>query len=158
MVVAAFSRFREFRADAGGARLAGRESMVQALQALQRNTQIEDEAPPAIAAFRIYNGQGIARFFASHPPLEERIERLRSAALMIEVVLDAALAGAGDHDDLFDTRSHGLLDDVLDDRLIEEREHLLWDSLGGGKEAGAEAGGEYDSFADLQGDALAPFG
>jgi heat shock protein HtpX len=80
MVVAAFSRYREFRADAGGARLAGRESMIGALQALQRNTQIEDQAPAAIAAFRIYNGQGIARFFASHPPLEQRIERLRAAA------------------------------------------------------------------------------
>lgn len=81
MVVAAFSRYREFRADAGGASLAGRESMIQALQALQRNTQIEqDEAPASIAAFRIYNGQGIARFFASHPPLEERISRLRAAA------------------------------------------------------------------------------
>ncbi len=79
MVVAAFSRYREFRADAGGAKLAGRESMIDALQALQRNAQVEDHAPASIAAFRIYNGQGIARFFASHPPLEERISRLRAA-------------------------------------------------------------------------------
>ncbi|HEV7731025.1 MAG TPA: protease HtpX [Candidatus Binatia bacterium] len=78
MVVAAFSRYREFRADAGGAKLAGRESMIDALQALQRNAQVPDQAPASIAAFRIYNGQGIGRFFASHPPLEERISRLRA--------------------------------------------------------------------------------
>lgn len=76
MVIAAFSRWREFRADAGGARLAGRQSMIGALQALQRNAERVEPAPAAIAAFRISNPGGIGRFFASHPSLESRIARL----------------------------------------------------------------------------------
>jgi heat shock protein HtpX len=77
MVVAAFSRWREFRADAGGARLAGRQSMIQALQALQRTADHVEPAPESIAAFRISNPAGMARFFMSHPPLEDRIARLQ---------------------------------------------------------------------------------
>jgi heat shock protein HtpX len=79
MVVAWFSRWREFRADAGGARLAGRGSMVGALQAQQRTYGLVDEshAQPALAALKI-NGRpaGFARLFSTHPPLGERIERL----------------------------------------------------------------------------------
>jgi len=76
LVIAAFSRWREFRADAGGARLAGRQNMIGALQALQRTVEGVEHAPPAIAAFRISNPGGFGRMFASHPPLEERIARL----------------------------------------------------------------------------------
>lgn len=76
MLVAAFSRWREFRADAGGARLAGRQNMIGALQALQRTVEGVEPAPSAIAAFRISNPGGMGRMFASHPSLEERIERL----------------------------------------------------------------------------------
>jgi heat shock protein HtpX len=81
IVVSAFSRWREFRADAGGARLAGRENMISALQALQRTTELVDTRQQALATLKIAGRRsGLALLFASHPPLEERIERLRSAA------------------------------------------------------------------------------
>jgi heat shock protein HtpX len=82
LVVAAFSRFREFRADAGGARLAGRENMVRALQALQRTFEIQDPQPrEAVAALKISgHPKGIFRLFSTHPPLSERIARLESRA------------------------------------------------------------------------------
>lgn len=82
LVIAAFSRYREFRADAGGAQLAGREPMISALQTLRALSEIRDSKAdnPAIAAFKISHPgkKGFLRFFASHPPLEERIEKLRS--------------------------------------------------------------------------------
>ena len=82
MVVFWFSRWREFRADAGGARLAGRQNMIDALRALQRLNdpqlvQAESQAHPAFQALKISGpAGGFARLFASHPPLEERIARL----------------------------------------------------------------------------------
>lgn len=80
MVVAKFSRYREFRADAGGAKLAGRNKMTAALQKLQASyglVQAEENA--SIAAFKISNKQsGFAALFSTHPPLEERIARLQS--------------------------------------------------------------------------------
>ncbi len=81
MVVMAFSRWREFRADAGGAHLAGRESMIRALEALKRDheTVAQGRAAPALATMQISGRDGMLRFFMSHPPLELRIERLRSA-------------------------------------------------------------------------------
>ena len=82
LIVMAFSRHREFRADAGGARLAGREKMVQALQALQRNHPA-DLPSKQLAAFGIAGDQAgsmFARLMMSHPPLEERIAALRKAA------------------------------------------------------------------------------
>lgn len=82
MVVAWFSRWREFRADAGGARLAGRGAMVGALQALQRNYEVEDpRVQPAFQNLKISgHPKGWRKLFASHPPLPERIERLQSFA------------------------------------------------------------------------------
>jgi heat shock protein HtpX len=79
MIVMWFSRQREFRADAGGARLAGRESMVGALQRLAAASG--QPLPGQLQAFGIQSGQisGWRRMFMSHPPLAERIERLRSA-------------------------------------------------------------------------------
>src|SRR5690606_29254381 len=81
-IVMAFSRYREFRADAGGAKLAGRENMIRALQALRRSQQQPGEAmPEAMRAFGI-NGRkagGLKRLFMSHPPLEERIAALQAA-------------------------------------------------------------------------------
>ncbi|MGK5083859.1 protease HtpX [Bdellovibrionota bacterium FG-1] len=80
MVVAAFSRWREFRADAGGARLAGRENMIRALEKLRQTYELVDTgAQPAVQSLKIAGkGTGLMRFFASHPPLEQRIERLQS--------------------------------------------------------------------------------
>lgn len=78
MIVAWFSRLREYRADAGGARLAGRENMVQALQALQRAYELNDpSAQPALQAMKISGGKSFLQLFSSHPPLDERIARLR---------------------------------------------------------------------------------
>lgn len=81
MVIAWFSRYREFRADAGGARLAGRDSMIRALEALRRNFEmIDPAAQPAVQSLKISGRPtGILRFFSTHPPLEERIARLQSA-------------------------------------------------------------------------------
>ena len=76
MLVMWFSRYREFRADAGGANLAGRQKMISALQALQRSHE-PSQLPGELAAFGI-NGGGVQRLFMSHPPLEERIEALKS--------------------------------------------------------------------------------
>ncbi|MEI6706643.1 MAG: protease HtpX [Methylococcales bacterium] len=77
MLVMWFSRYREFKADAGGANLAGRQKMISALRALQRT----QEAPPlsgSLAAFGISGGGGMMRLFMSHPPLEERITALQN--------------------------------------------------------------------------------
>lgn len=81
MVVAWFSRQREFRADAGGARLAGREAMIRALQRLQRTFEdVDPSEQPALQALKISSRPGgIMRFFSTHPPLEERIARLENA-------------------------------------------------------------------------------
>ncbi len=77
MLVMWFSRRREFRADAGGAKLAGRDKMIAALRALQRAHE-PTALPAQLAAFGI-NGGGISRLFMSHPPLEERIAALENA-------------------------------------------------------------------------------
>ncbi|ALP52588.1 heat-shock protein HtpX [Candidatus Tenderia electrophaga] len=77
-IVLWFSRQREFRADSGGARLAGREKMIAALERLKQG-QAEVELPDQLAAFGINGGvrQGIKKLFMSHPPLDERIQALR---------------------------------------------------------------------------------
>lgn len=81
MVVMWFSRWREFRADAGGARLAGQQKMIGALQALQRAHEPQD-LPGEFAAFGISGRPtgGFAELFLSHPPLEKRIAALRAQA------------------------------------------------------------------------------
>ncbi len=79
VIVFWFSRQREFRADAGAARLAGREKMIAALQQLQRSVG-QPHLPDQMAAFGISGGKGsgLRRLFMTHPPLEERIEALRN--------------------------------------------------------------------------------
>jgi len=81
MIVMWFSRRREFRADAGGASLAGRGKMIGALQALQRQHEPHD-LPGEFAAFGISGGLGggIKKLFMSHPPLEVRIAALQSSS------------------------------------------------------------------------------
>ena len=80
MIVMWFSRHREFRADSGGASLAGRGKMIGALQALQRAHEPAD-LPGELAAFGISGGlgAGVKKLFMSHPPLEERIAALRAS-------------------------------------------------------------------------------
>ena len=81
MIVAAFSRWREFRADAAGARFAGRGAMISALQRLKGNHG-ENTLPSTIAAFGISGPltDGFRRLFMSHPPLDERISALQNVA------------------------------------------------------------------------------
>lgn len=81
LVVAKFSRSREFRADAGGARLAGSQSMVAALSALARVYYPQNsESQPALATLKISGKSGgFLKLFSTHPDLEERIERLVGA-------------------------------------------------------------------------------
>ncbi len=79
IIVMAFSRWREFRADRGGAHLAGIPNMIAALEALKRAH--EPLPSQQFAAFGITSGpvsRGIQRLFMSHPPLDERIDALRA--------------------------------------------------------------------------------
>ncbi len=78
IIVAAFSRYREYRADAGGAHLASRRKMISALESLQK-TYGQSDMPKEMAAFGISGtlGQGLKKLFASHPPLEQRIAALK---------------------------------------------------------------------------------
>lgn len=78
LVIAWFSRYREFRADAGGSSLAGKGKMVSALKCLQAVHETPDlkVEQPAFQAFKISNKKGILHLFSSHPPLEMRIQRL----------------------------------------------------------------------------------
>ena len=79
IIVMWFSRQREFRADAGGAQLAGRQKMINALQRLQASVG-QPHLPDQLAAFGISGsiGQGLQRLFMSHPPLSERIAVLQA--------------------------------------------------------------------------------
>jgi heat shock protein HtpX len=79
LVVAAFSRHREFRADAGGASLAGRGAMVGALKRLVATQERVDVSQPTLASFKIAGGRGILQLWATHPPLERRIAALQQA-------------------------------------------------------------------------------
>jgi len=78
VLVNAYSRRREFRADRGGATLAGAASMIGALESLKRG--LHEPLPPTMQAFGINTGTGsaFARLFMSHPPLDARIAALRA--------------------------------------------------------------------------------
>ncbi|KHL55018.1 protease HtpX [Xanthomonas cannabis] len=80
MIAMWFSRRREFRADAGGAHLAGRSKMIAALERLSLNHG-QNTLPSQVQAFGISGGvgDGLRRLFLSHPPLTERIAALRAA-------------------------------------------------------------------------------
>jgi heat shock protein HtpX len=78
IVVAAFSRWREFRADHGGATLAGTPKMIAALERLRRNAEMVDTSHEALATLKIAGAPSrFMALLASHPPLEERIARLQ---------------------------------------------------------------------------------
>ena len=83
MIVMYFSRWREFRADAGGANLAGKQKMLAALERLASH-QAQSSLPTQIAAFGITGNiaDGIKRLFMSHPPLAERIASLKNSSSM----------------------------------------------------------------------------
>lgn len=75
IIVAWFSRAREFRADAGGASLAGRGNMISALRRLQSTQQLVDNSRPELATLKI-SGRRAMMLFSTHPPLETRIRAL----------------------------------------------------------------------------------
>ncbi len=81
-IVAWFSRYREFKADAGGAELAGRRKMIAALERLKGRQPVPGELPEQMSAFGIAPGfgGGLKRLFMTHPPLDERIAALRAQA------------------------------------------------------------------------------
>jgi heat shock protein HtpX len=79
IIVAWFSRRREFRADAGGAALESPLSMAGALNRLRAMRDAPSQLPPGLAAFGI-RGEGLNKLMATHPPLEERIARLQASA------------------------------------------------------------------------------
>jgi len=76
LIVAWFSRQREFRADYGGATLAGRERMIGALRRLAANHELVDTRHEALATLKINGGRKWMAFFATHPPPEARIAAL----------------------------------------------------------------------------------
>ncbi len=82
MIVMSFSRYREFRADEAGAKLAGRQAMINALRALQREHEVPDQMPAEMTAMAITTGRregfSLAALMLSHPPLEKRIAALQN--------------------------------------------------------------------------------
>jgi heat shock protein HtpX len=82
MVVAWFSRAREFRADAGAASLSSRQNMIAALQRLQVNQQLVDNSQPQLATMKINGSRsGFMALMSTHPPLEARIAALQQPTL-----------------------------------------------------------------------------
>lgn len=79
VIVMWFSRQREFRADAGSARLAGRHKMIAALERLRQGHEPQLEG--TMMAFGINGKRSMSEWFMSHPPLEQRIEALRQQSL-----------------------------------------------------------------------------
>lgn len=77
-IVMWFSRFREYRADAAGAQLADRHSMIRALQRLKAEYEVPNQMPDTLVAFGINSGlrHGLANLLRSHPPLDDRIQAL----------------------------------------------------------------------------------
>ena len=81
--------------------------------------------------------------------LATRLERLLEFVLTVEVILDDALVAAGDEDEMFDAGLPRLVDHILDQRFVDDGEHFLRHRLGGGQDAGAEAGDREDGFTDF---------
>lgn len=78
IIVMWFSRYREFRADSGGASLAGKQKMIAALERLKSN-HTDSQLEGQLTAFGINGKRGMAELFMSHPPLEKRIQALRDS-------------------------------------------------------------------------------
>ena len=77
ILVAAYSRYREYRADFGGAKLVGRDKMIAALKRLQQTTEMEDDRAPSLAALKISHQSRWFTLFSTHPSLDKRIMRLQ---------------------------------------------------------------------------------
>jgi heat shock protein HtpX len=81
IVVAWFSRAREFRADAGAATLSSRSNMIAALQRLMTQKDMVDNSQPQLQTMKINGGKGFMGLISTHPPLEERIAALQKPQL-----------------------------------------------------------------------------
>lgn len=81
IVVMAFSRYREYHADAGGAAFAGRDKMVHALQSLKQLQNQVDTSQPSMATLKISNKRKAISLFSSHPDLDDRINRLNNSSV-----------------------------------------------------------------------------
>ena len=81
IAVMSYSRHREFAADSGGASLAGKHKMIKALKSLKNTIDMVDNEQEALATFKISGGKrkGLSQLLATHPDLDERIERLERA-------------------------------------------------------------------------------
>lgn len=77
-IVAAFSRWREYRADAGGAKLAGQATMISALEKLRGTVDSVETQEAAFQSMKISNKSGFAEWFSTHPPLDKRIKALQN--------------------------------------------------------------------------------
>src|SRR5579883_217711 len=98
------------------------------------------------AGFRLVAGQNFHLCF-----LAARLKRGVKFVHAIEMILDHALVAAGDKDEMLDAGFPGLVEHILDQRLVDDGEHLLGHRLGGGQHAGAETGDGKDGFADFHG-------
>lgn len=83
VVVNFFSRWREYRADEGSARLAGRDKMIKSLQKLQNTKDLIDTSHEAIASLKISDrpAKVLSFLFSTHPPIESRIARLQGQSV-----------------------------------------------------------------------------
>ena len=88
--------------------------------------------------------------------LAAHLERVLELELAVEMVLDDALVAAGDEDEMLDAGLARLIDRVLDQRPVDDRQHLLGHGLGGRQEAGAETGDGKDGSADALGQVRSP--
>lgn len=80
-IVYAFSRWREYHADFGGAKFAGKQKMIAALKRLQESSKKIDPKTKSLATMKISDRPGMMRFFSTHPSLESRIQRLQEAQI-----------------------------------------------------------------------------
>lgn len=78
-VIAFFSRFREYRADAGGARIAGKDKMIAALQRLKQNFEMVDDSQASFRSMKISSKKGLMSFLSTHPSLDDRIAALQKS-------------------------------------------------------------------------------
>ena len=74
----AYSRYREFHADKGGADLAGKDKMIHALRSLKAYVERVDTSQTSMQTLKINNKPSLIKLFASHPDLDERIQRLET--------------------------------------------------------------------------------